>query len=506
MNRDEMLNRVRRGEGKIWDIIVIGGGATGAGCALDAAARGFSVLLAEQNDFGKGTSSRSTKLVHGGVRYLARGNISLVREALKERGILLENAPRSVVKQEFIVPVYTFRDKIFYGAGLKIYDLLAGKYSFGKSRILSREATLEKLPNIRRENLRGGISYFDGQLDDALLLIDLMKTAALQGATVLNYTEVFELKKTAAGKICGVKFRDLESKEEFAAEAKVVINATGAFCDSVRTLSDARNEKIIAPSQGIHLVFDREFLPSETALLIPKISDGRVLFAIPWGGKTLIGTTDTPVESVSLEPLALEEEIEFVLATARNYLAAAPRREDIKSVFAGIRPLVKSSKNQKTAQLARDHTIEIDDSNLLTVTGGKWTTYRKMAEDAINQAQKIGDLPAANCVTENLKIDDSREIEIRKLIAENPQFGEKLGEKPLYRIAEIIYAVRFEMARTVEDILARRMRILFLDAAFALELAAPTAEILTRELGKNENWKKAQIAAFNETARHYLAD
>ena len=327
-------------------------------------------MLVEQNDFGKGTSSRSTKLIHGGVRYLAQGNISLVREALRERGILFKNAARLVNKQSFVGAGLSPSDKFLYGAGLKIYDLLAGRDSLGKSRILSREMTIEKLPNINRKHLRGGVLYFDGQFDDALLLIDFIKTAAAGGAVILNYAEVFELRKNKHGKICGVKFRDAESGETFSAAAKVVINATGAFCDAVRKLSDAENEKMIAPSQGIHLVFDRKFLVSENALMIPKTSDGRVLFAIPWQGRTLVGTTDTPVEKPSLEPNALEKEIAFVLEMIKNYLIAPPKREDIKSVFVGIRPLVKSAGNRNTARLSRDHTIEIDAANLLTITGG----------------------------------------------------------------------------------------------------------------------------------------
>ncbi|MDQ3132808.1 MAG: glycerol-3-phosphate dehydrogenase/oxidase, partial [Acidobacteriota bacterium] len=383
MNRAEMFSRVKSRE-KFWDFIVIGGGATGVGCAIDAASRGFDVLLLEQSDFGKGTSSRSTKLAHGGVRYLAQGNLSLVRSALRERGVLLKNAPHLVKIQPFIVPVYNLQDKIFYGSGLKIYNLLSGKYGFGKSKILSAAETVENLPNINQKNLRGGIVYFDGQFDDARLLINLAQTAAAQGATLLNYAGVFEISKNSAGKIDGVSFQDAESGAVFEAKAKVVINAAGAFCDSIRKMSAAKSEKIIAPSQGIHLVFDKKFLPGENALMIPKTADGRVLFAIPWHDKTLIGTTDTPIEKVELEPKPLESEIEFVLETVKNYLTNAPRRADITSVFAGIRPLVKNSKTKNTANLSRDHTIEIDEANLLTITGGKWTTYRTMAEDAVN--------------------------------------------------------------------------------------------------------------------------
>jgi len=517
MIREEMLSRVRTRE-KIWDFIIIGGGATGVGCAVDAAARGFDVLLLEQNDFGKGTSSRSTKLVHGGVRYLAQGDFALVREALKERGLLKKNAAPLVKIQSFIVPCYSLWQKFFYGAGLKIYNLLSAKYGFGKSQILSLKQTLEKLPNLKSDGLHGGVLYFDAQFDDARLLIDLVKTAAERGATVLNYAPVFELTKSA-GKIDSVKFRDAETGEEFLAKAKIVINAAGAFCDSVRRLSNERAEKIIAPSQGIHLVFDREFLPTNNALMIPKTADGRVLFAIPWHGKTLIGTTDTPVETAELEPRALEEEIEFVLRTAGEYLQKLPTREDVKSVFVGVRPLVKSAQTKNTAALSRDHTIEIDESNLLTVTGGKWTTYRRMAEDAVDQAIEKTDLPLRECATENLKIHGFCEnagefgdlaiygadaAEIERIIKENSMFGEKLHADLPYRAAEIVWATRFEMARTVEDALARRTRALFLDAKAAIEIAPRAAEIMARELEKDKIWIDGQIREFNKTAENYL--
>jgi glycerol-3-phosphate dehydrogenase len=520
MNRAEMLNRVRTRE-KIWDIIIIGGGATGVGCAVDAASRGFDVLLLEQNDFGKGTSSRSTKLVHGGVRYLAQGDISLVREALKERGTLRRNAPHLVKSQSFIVPCYSLRQKYFYGAGLKIYNLIAGKYSFGNSKILSKKAILENLPNIKHKKLRGGVVYFDGQFDDTRLLINLVTTAVENKATVLNYAKVFELTKTAQNKIDGVKFRDCETEERFEVKAKVVINATGAFCDFVRKLSDETSEKIIALSQGVHLVFGKEFLSSENAMMIPKTSDGRVLFAIPWHDKTLIGTTDTPIENIELEPRAFKEEIEFILETTESYLAKSPKHSDILSVFTGIRPLVKSADTKNTAALSRDHTIEIDASNLLTITGGKWTTYRRMAEDTINRAIKIADLNAKKCVTENLKIhgfcenaEEFKDFEIygadaekiQGLIKDNPKLAERLHEDLPYYAAEIVWATRFEMAQTVEDVLARRTRALFLNAKAAIEIAPKVARIMAMESGKTEDWIDEQIRKFNETASNYIFD
>ena len=520
MNRTEMFSRVKSRE-KLWDFIIIGGGATGIGCALDAASRGFDVLLLEQSDFGKGTSSRSTKLVHGGVRYLAQGNLSLVRSALKERGILLKNAPHLVKIQPFIVPVYNLQDKIFYGSGLKIYNLLSGKYGFGKSKILSKDETVKNLPNINQKNLRGGIVYFDGQFDDARLLINLAQTAAEQGATLLNYAAVFEISKNSAGKIDGVSFQDAESGAVCEAKAKVVINAGGAFCDSIRKMSAAKSEKIIAPSQGIHLVFDKKFLPGENALMIPKTADGRVLFAIPWHHKTLIGTTDTPIEKVELEPKPLESEIEFILENVKDYLTNAPRRADITSVFAGIRPLVKNSKTKNTASLSRDHTIEIDAANLLTITGGKWTTYRTMAEDAVNQAIKLAGLPAADCRTENLEIHGATENPeqsgnlaiygsdakiIRELIDEDLDSAKNLHENFPYVIAEIVWMIRNEMPQTIEDILARRTRALFLDARAAMEIAPKIAEIMAQELRKNSDWITVQIREFKDLAINYIVE
>ncbi len=518
MFRAEMLKRVHSRE-KVWDFIVIGGGATGVGCAVDAASRGFDVLLLEQNDFGKGASSRSTKLVHGGVRYLAQGNVALVREALRERGILFKNASHLVEIQSFIVPCYSLWQSFFYGAGLKTYDLLSGKYSFGKSKILSTKETLEKIPNLKSKNLRGAVVYFDGQFEDARLLINLATTAFEQGATVLNYAEVTELTKNASNKIEGVKFRDAETNQEFYAKAKIVINATGAFCDAVRRLSDKNAPRIISPSQGIHLVFDKSFLPMENALMIPKTSDGRVLFAIPWQGKTLIGTTDTPIAKPELEPKALDKEIEFILETAQNYLAKPPCREDILSIFAGIRPLVKKNAAKNTAALARDHTIEIDESNLLTITGGKWTTYRRMAEDAIDNAIIKVNLPEKPCATKNLSIHGSGKDakcfgnlrfygsdaeKIQRLIDEDPHLGEKIHPDLSFCLAEIVWAVRFEMARSVEDVLARRTRALFLNAQAAIESAPKVAEIMARELFKDKDWIDGQIREFNSVAQNYL--
>ncbi|MEP6788059.1 MAG: glycerol-3-phosphate dehydrogenase/oxidase [Acidobacteriota bacterium] len=494
MNRPEILERVRN-RTRPWDIIVIGGGATGVGCALDAASRGLDVLLLEQHDFGKGTSSRSTKLVHGGVRYLAQGNISLVREALKERGILLRNAPHVVHKQAFIVPCYSLWQKAFYGTGLKIYDLLSGKNTFGRSRILSKRETVDMLPTIKTKNLSGGVLYYDGQFDDTRLLIDLARTAHAHGGAVLNYSKVRTLTKNADGKVNGVEFEDVASGESFSVTAKVVINATGAFSDAVRKMSDAQSEPIITLSQGIHLVFDRKFLPGDGALMIPKTTDGRVLFCIPWHGHTLVGTTDTSIGQADLEPHALAKEVDFVLETAAAYLKRKPTRADILSVFAGIRPLVKSGAARNTATLSRGHTIEIDRAGLLTITGGKWTTYRHMAEDAVDQAVSLASLEAGRSITETLPI-------LAQTVAKSENDARLHPDLP-YNADDVIRAARDEMAQTVEDVLARRTRALFLNAKVAIEIAPKVAEIMSDELGKDEDWAGNQVAAFLSVAEAY---
>ena len=493
MNRDDSLNLIRDRK-QTWDIIVIGGGATGAGCALDAASRGFSVLLLEQHDFGKGTSSRSTKLIHGGVRYLKQGNISLVREALRERSILLNNAPHVVHKQTFVIPCYSLWQKIFYGVGMKIYDALAGGHDIGRSKILSRTEVISHLPSIRSNGLAGGVLYYDGQFDDTRLLIDILRTAVEHGASVLNFSRVDHLVKNESGKISGVEFTDLESGETHIANAKCVINATGAFCDAVRRLSDEKAENIVAFAQGIHLVLDRSFMPSDDAIMIPKTNDGRVLFCIPWHNHVLVGTTDTPVATAELEPKALDKEIEFVLETAGKYLSKKPKREDILSVFAGIRPLIGNG-NGKTSALSRGHDLFVDDAGLITITGGKWTTYRRMAEDAIDKAIEIGQLPSARCVTEKLEI---------LLPANYIDPGERLHPDLPYSKADVIRAVRDEMARTVEDVLARRTRALFLNAKAAIDAAPKVAAIMAEERGHPDEWIDKEIRDFERTATAYL--
>ena len=517
MKRNEMWARIDAHPHE-WDMIVVGGGATGVGVAIDAAARGYDVLLLEQSDFGKGTSSRSTKLAHGGVRYLEQGNIGLVMDALKERGLLLQNAPHLVHDLAFVVPNYDWWEAPFYGLGLKLYQLLAGKYGFGTSRILSREETLAHLPTLKEEGLRGGAVYYDGQFDDARLLIHMVATASEQGAVLLNYVEVTGLTKDAQGFVDGVNARDAETGREFHASAKVVINATGAFSDRLRLKAEPEAAPLIAASQGIHLVFDSAFLAGDSAIMVPHTSDGRVLFAIPWHGHTLVGTTDTPIEQPTLEPVAMEKEIDFILSTAGQYLDKAPTRDDVLSVFAGIRPLVRSSGASSTAALSRDHVIHIDRSGLVSIMGGKWTTYRHMAEDCVDQAATLAQLPERPCVTQHLHIHGfhgeakqfgslamygSDAYDIYKLIENNVHLQERLHPALPYMKAEVVWAARHEMARSVEDVLARRTRALFLDARAALEMSPVVADLMAAELAWDQKVKERSVEEFREVASNY---
>jgi glycerol-3-phosphate dehydrogenase len=492
MDRDRNLQRVSS-QIEPWDIVVIGGGATGVGCALDAASRGYSVLLLEQNDFGKGTSSRSTKLIHGGVRYLRQGDISLVREALHERANLLKNAPHVVHTLDFVIPCHSLWEKMFYGFGMKVYDMLAGSQRIGRSRMLNRGEVLERLRNINTKGLTGGVLYQDGQFDDTRLLIDILRTAESRGAVALNYARVISIPKNENGEIDGVEFEDSESKKRITVSAKAVINATGVFSSSVQKMSDPHLEPSIAYSQGVHLVFDRKFLPRETALLAPKTKDGRVLFCIPWKEHVLVGTTDTPVETPDIEPRALRSEIDFILETASEYLAAKPTGDDILSVFAGIRPLVKSRAAAKTSSLSRGHHLFVDASGLVTITGGKWTTYRRMAEDAVDKAAEIARLTSSKSVTADLAIDPPRDL----------AYSERLHPALPYTRENVIRAARDEMARTVEDVLARRTRVLFLNAGVAIEIAPKVGEIMAGELGKDRDWIDRQIDEFKRTANNY---
>ena len=519
MNRDAMLKRVAD-RSTPWDIVVIGGGATGVGIAVDAANRGFDVLLLERMDFGSATSSRSTKLVHGGVRYLEQGNVSLVMEALKERGLLRQNAPHLVHDLGFVVPNYSWWEAPFYGIGMKVYDLLAGKYGFGKSRLLSLEETLQRLPTIQTDGLRGGVIYYDGQFDDTRLLIHLAETAADHGAALLNYASVVEITRGADGFADGVVAIDRESGNKMTIKAHVVVNAAGIFADDVRRLADPEVASMIAPSQGIHLVFAREFLAGETAIMVPHTSDGRVLFAIPWHEHTVVGTTDTAIEEPSYNPLPFEEEVKFILDTAAQYLSRPPKRSDVLSVYVGIRPLVKAgAATSKTSSLSRDHTIHVDNSGLLTIVGGKWTTYRHMAEDCVDHCITLGELKDVPSTTQNLKIHGYKEDvdaltslgvygsdgeAILALAAANPTLAEKLHPALPYVGAEVVWGVREEMARTLDDVLSRRTRALFLNARAAIAMAPAVASLMATELGKGQDWIDSQLQQFRELAQKYL--
>jgi glycerol-3-phosphate dehydrogenase len=499
-----------------WDLIVIGGGATGLGVAIDGAARGYRTLLLEQGDFAHGTSSRSTKLVHGGVRYLQQGNIALVIDALKERGLLRANAPHLVRNLSFVVPNYEWWEGPFYGIGLKMYDLLAGKQGFGASRILSRERTLQLLPTLEREGLSGGVIYYDGQFDDARLAVAMARTAADQGAVLLNYARVTGLVH-ASGEVAGVVARDLESGTDYRLAGRAVINATGPWADDVRRMDDPSAARIMRPSQGVHLVLPRSFLPGESAIMVPRTDDGRVLFAIPWQERVVVGTTDTGVDEAPLEPVPFEDEVEFLLEHAGRYLERDPARDDVLSVFAGIRPLV-GGEGDDTASLSRDHTLLIAESGLVTITGGKWTTYRKMAEDTVDQAATLAGLEDRPCPTRELRIhghhtEAGRFGGLAPYGADAPAIRELLHEPgldaPLHpalpvRAGEVVWAAREEMARTVEDILARRTRALILDARAAIEAAPRTADLLAEELGHDAAWREAQVDAFSALAQGYL--
>jgi len=521
MNREAWISQVfgTAPQTEYFDLLIVGGGATGIGTAVDAASRGYRVLLVEQSDFGKGTSSRSTKLVHGGVRYLQQGNVTLVMEALRERGILLRNAPHLVRDQAFVVPNYAWWEAPFYGIGMKVYDMLATRYGFGRSRHLSSAEVKARIPTVEEEGLRGGVLYFDGQFDDARLLLNLAQTAARQGAKLLNYCPCIGLTFDETGFVNGARIRDAESGREVEVQARVVVNATGAWVDGVRRMAEPEAPPMIAASQGVHIVLDRSFLPGDSAIMVPRTSDGRVMFAIPWHDHVVVGTTDTPIETVELEPRAREEEIDFLLETASQYLHRNPTRADVKSVFVGIRPLVRAAEEGDTAALSRDHTLHIGPTGLLTICGGKWTTYRKMAEDCVDHAIQLGQLDERPCITKTLNIHGyHRNAErfgalagygsdapaLQSMMREDPAMAEPLSDILPIVAAQVAWAVREEMARTLDDVLSRRTRALQLDTRAALAMAEPAAALLARELGRDEGWAREQIDAFTELAHGYL--
>ncbi|MCQ8896183.1 glycerol-3-phosphate dehydrogenase/oxidase [Limnobacter humi] len=495
LSRKQHLEAVKQkaSAGFEWDLIVIGGGATGLGSAVDAASRGLSVLLVEANDFAKGTSSRATKLAHGGVRYLAQGNFSLVREALEERGRMLMNAPNLVKPLAFVIPVSSWFQKMFYWIGLKMYDLLAGKLSVGPTRTMDRQSVIQAVPTIRQDKLGGGVRYFDAQFDDARLAVALMKTVFKLGGVALNYLPVVGFDKES-GKITGVKVRDAFTAHEMSLKARAVINATGVWVDELRQLDNPAAKPMLSPSQGVHVVVDQHFYPAQDALLVPKTSDGRVLFVVPWLGKTLIGTTDTPRQDAPFEPNALPGEVAFILTTAGQYLATAPTLADVRSVFVGLRPLVKQGGAGDTKSISREHTIATADSGLITITGGKWTTYRSMAEEVVNLVCRQLALRNKPSRTRMLRLEDD-------LPNRNPEA--RLHPRLQLTQAEISQAVLEEMAMTIEDVLARRSRALFLDSAAALDCLFSVRATLQDELGWSDAELDRQEMQFRALAAQY---
>ncbi len=519
MKRDTYIAEIKNRK-ELWDLAVIGGGASGLGVALDALSRGLSVVLVEKSDFAKGTSSRSTKLLHGGVRYLAQGDVALVFEALKERGLLMKNAPHVSGKQSFIIPIYSYRDMIKYGAGLKVYDLMAGRLRIGKSKWISKRSIAKKLPTITQKNLKGGVIYYDGQFDDARLALNIAQTCADLGGCVLNYMKVCNLLKDEKGIVNGVQVEDEINGGTYDIKARSVVNATGVFADSILKMDDPEARKSIQPSQGAHLVLDLSFLGGKDAHMIPETSDGRVLFGIPWHGKLILGTTDTITKKPKMEPEALEEEINFILETCGNYLDRKPERKDVLSVYAGLRPLAApTEKGAKTKEISRSHKVSVAESHLVSIIGGKWTTFRKMGEDTLKEVGKLNGLqigkstsgniklhgfPTSNSATGHLAIYGSDAEGIKTLIAKDPALDTRLHINYPNTHAEVVWMVRNEMAMMVEDVLARRMRILFLDARAAMEMAPAVAKIMRTELGLTEDWEKNQVETFEILAKKYL--
>jgi len=505
---------------QVWDIVVIGGGATGLGIALDAVVRGYKTLLVEQADFAKGTSSRSTKLVHGGVRYLAQGDIRLVREASIERGLLRRNAPHLVRNQTFIIPVYSYWDCLKYTVGLKIYDWISGKLTLGSSIYISRKKTLEALPGLKSKRLVGGVLYHDGQFDDSRLAVNLVQSILENGGNAVNYTKVIALQKNHEGKTQGVIIKDAERQVTYAVNAKAVINATGVFVDDILQMDRGTATKSICVSQGVHLVLDKKFFPSEHALMIPETSDGRVLFAVPWHEKVVLGTTDTPVEEASLEPKALEKEINFILDTASAYLTARPKRSDVLSVFAGLRPLAAPAEGeQKTKEISRSHKIMVSPSNLFTILGGKWTTYRKMGQDMVDRVEKELKWKHRRPKTEDLRIHGSSPNVNWKdpfyfygsdadLIKErmNGSSGKWISDNLKIHKMQVIWAVEKEMALTIEDVLSRRTRALLLDARESIRIAPTVARIMADLLKKDDGWIEQQVKEYIQIAEHYILE
>lgn len=515
LNRSATFKEIAAG--KQWDILVAGGGATGLGIALEACTRGYSVLLLEQSDFAKGTSSRSTKLIHGGVRYLAKGDVGLVREAGTEREILFNTAPHLVKDLEFIIPVYEYIDRLKYGIGLTLYDWITGNFIKNTSGFMEADSFINSAPNLKKEGLRGAVVYHDGQFDDARMALNLAQTISGNGGFVANYCGVVKLEKSASGKVNAVVAKDYTTGELHTISTKILINATGVFADGIMKMDDPEAKALLRPSQGVHLVVASRFFPGKKALMIPKTSDERVLFAVPWHNRVILGTTDTPVNKISMEPEALEEEVKFILDTAAQYLNEPPVRKDVLSVYAGLRPLAASDPGKKSKEISRSHKIQVSPSGVLTMLGGKWTTYRKMAEDMINEAEKLNGWKKTETHTKNLKIHGAKEendfdnplyfygsdyAALKELIDKDPG-GWISRSIPLHK-AQIKWAVIHEMAITIDDILSRRTRAILLDAKEALNIAPVVATEMSNALGKDKQWEKTEIENFSQIVKKYI--
>lgn len=518
MNRNDQIKAIGQSY-KVWDVIVVGGGATGLGCAVDAATRGYSVALLEQDDFAKCTSSRSTKLVHGGVRYLQQGDVRLVLNALRERGYMKRNAPHLVKDQAFVISNYSYWENLLYFCGLTLYDILSFGFGYGRSRFISPKTVQQYLPTVKREGLKGGIVYHDGQFDDARMAINLAETVVDHGGVVVNHAKVTALLHDDKGKVCGVTVVDEETGKSYDMHARAVINAAGIFVDDVMQMDEPEKRRMVRPSQGVHIVLDKRFLQSDYAIMVPKTSDGRVLFAVPWHDQVIVGTTDVPRDTPETEPHYLEQEVDFILQTAGLYMRPAPTRSDIKAVFAGQRPLAAPQKEgQKTKEISRSHKIIVSDNGLITITGGKWTSYRHMAEDTLDKAISMGLLEKRKCVTRSCRIHGykphpdlsdylyvygSDRDQIIDLAKRDPTLAEKVSPKYDYTMAQVAWAVSQEMARTVDDVLARRVRLLFIDAHEAVAAAPKVAALMARMLGKDKAWEQQQVADFHQIAANY---
>ena len=499
-----------------WDIVIIGGGASGLGIAVDASKRGYKTLLLEKHDFAKGTSSRSTKLIHGGVRYLQNGDITLVIESLKERGILKRNAPHLVQDLSFVIPTYDWWASPFYGIGMKIYDMMAGKLGLGKSVIISKEETEKLIPNVNKKGLRGGVIYHDGQFDDSRMAITLAQSADSNKTSLLNYCSVESLIKEN-GEIKGVNFIDLINSKKYQVKSQVVINATGVFAEEIIRMDQPEIEKMIQPSQGVHIVLEKRFLKGKHAILIPQTSDGRVLFAVPWKNYVVVGTTDTQIKNSSAEPKPLAQEVDFILKNASKYMTNKPKRDDIKSVFAGLRPLAATSNKKSTKEVSRSHKIDISPSGLISVLGGKWTTYRKIAEDAINTAISINKLKKKKCKTERVKlfgfkknvdwsdpmhVYGSLKKQIESMGSKND--NESLSNKFYISNNIIQWSIIHEMAISLEDVLARRTRCIFLDSRESIRIAPIVAKKMAEVLEEDQNWIDMELKKFNKLIKNYM--